>query len=166
MDVILVDESGNNIGKVTIEEAEAKAAEAGKDLVMVNAKNQVYRIADAGKLKYEQKQRERAKRAQQKAQQRAHKVKEIKLTPGIGDHDLEYKTKHIREFLEKGLKTKVTMTFKGRHKRNLAMFHATGRDRIEEVINTLVEEGVAKVDSEIKSEGINLTVFLIPEKGQ
>jgi len=162
MDVILVNESGVNVGKVTIEEAQHQAELVGKDLVMVNEENRVYKIADAGKLRYEQKQRDREKRSKQKAQKRTHKVKEIRLSPGIGDHDLEVKVRHIRDFLSKGLKTKVTMRFKGRHRRNLDIFQAAGRGRIEEVVDLMLSEDIAKVDGGIKCEGLNLSVFLVP----
>jgi len=158
MSVILVDDSGNKLGNFSIAEAEKRAKESGKDLVMVNAKNQVYRIADAGKLKYEQKQKEK----RIKAQNRAHKVKEVKMKPNIDEHDLKIKEKRIVDFLEKDLKTKVTIMFTRRHMRNLSAFHQSGRDILKGLIEKL--EGFAKADKGITKEGLNLTVFFIPER--
>lgn len=158
MSVILIDDSGNKLGNFTIAEAEKKAKASGKDLVMVNAKNQVYRIADAGKLKYEQKQKEK----RIKAQNRAHKVKEVKIKPNIDEHDLKIKEKRIMDFLNKDLKTKVTIIFTRKHMRNLSAFHQNGKDILKNLIERL--DGVAKADKGISKEGLNLTVFFIPER--
>src|SRR5574337_1685457 len=110
MNITLVGEDGKLIGQVSLEQARTLAKESGKDLIMINAKSNTYRIADAGKLKYEQKQKEK----QQRAQQRTHKVKEIQLSPNIDTNDLNTKISHAREFLNKGFKTKITMMLKGR----------------------------------------------------
>jgi len=157
MEIILIGEDGDRIGDITKEEAEKMAQEAGKNLVMVNAKNHVYRIADEGKLKYEQKQ----KAKKQRAQQRTHKVKEIQLSPVIGEHDLETKLGHLREFLGKGLKTKLTMRFK---KRQIA-HKDIGLIKMNKIIDALVAESLATVDRSPTFEGKNLVAFLAPYKG-
>ena len=110
MNVNLIDEAGRLIGKVSFDEARRRAKNEGKDLVLVNGKTNTYKIADAGKLKYDQKQKEK----QQNAQRRANKIKEVKFRPLIDKHDFETKLNHIREFLSKGLKTKIIMTLRGR----------------------------------------------------
>jgi len=156
MSIVLIGEDGKKIGDVSIEYAEEKAKEAGKSLMMV-AKN-VYRIADAGRLKYEQKQRQK----QQRAQKRIHKIKEIKLGPLTDTHDLEIKAKHIEEFLKKGLKTKVTMQFKARQ----IAFKEAGLVKMRSLIAPLVESGLATIDKEPKFEGRNLVAFLVPTKSK
>lgn len=156
MNIILIGEDGSRIDDVTREEAEKIAQDAGKSLVMVNAKNHVYRIVDEGKLKYEQKQKEK----KQRAQQRTHKVKEIQLSPVIGEHDLEIKLNHLREFLDKGLKTKLSMRFK---KRQIA-HKDVGLEKMNKIIDTLVGENIATVDRSPTFEGRSLVTFLMPIK--
>ena len=151
---MLIGEDGTKIGNVTMEDAERAAREAGKDLTMV-AKN-VYRIADAGKLKYEQKRKEKL----QRAQRRIHKIKEIKLSPVTDPHDLEIKARHIREFLVKGLKTKVTMRFKGRQ----MAFQQVGMEKILALVEPFVKEELATMDKKPSFEGRSLIVFLTPVK--
>ena len=156
MRVMLIGEDGKKIGEVSMDEAERAAKEAGKDLMMV-AKN-VYRIADAGKLKYEQKQRQK----QQRAQRRTHKVKEIKLGPLTDTHDLDVKSRHIIDFLKRGLKTKITMKFKGRQ----MAFREAGLEKMKGLIGPIVSSGLAEVDKAPKFEGRNLVAFLVPVKKQ
>jgi len=154
MRVILIGENGKRIGEVPMQEVEKLATKAGKNLTMV-AEN-VYRIADVGKLKYERNQKQK----HQRAQRRAHKIKEIKLGPLTDIHDMEVKAKRIREFLKKGLRTKVTMLFK---KRQIA-FKDAGLRKMKDFVMPLVEEGLASVDREPKFEGRNLVTLLVPPK--
>ena len=127
--------------------------ESGKDLIKVGREN-TYRIADHGKLKYEQRQKQR----QQKCQHRLHKIKEIRIRPVTDSHDLETKIRRAREFLNSGLKTKVTLQFKGRQ----IAFQDIGRQKLNEVINAIVDGGIGVVDSPPKLEGRNLVTFIIP----
>ena len=153
MNITLIGEDGKLIGNINLEQARRMAKESGKDLIMVNAKSGIYRIADAGKLKYEQKQKER----QQRAQRRTHKIKEIQLSPNIDIHDLNVKISHVREFLSKGFKTKITMMLKGRQ----MAFKDLALEKLKSAIDTLVQEGVATIDGQIKQEGRDLIVYLI-----
>ena len=93
-------------------EAMKIALDQGLDLVEIspNAKPPVCRLMDYGKFRYEQgrKQREQRKNNHQNA------VKEIKFRPNVGDHDYETKLNHVKKFLEKGHKVKVSLTFRGR----------------------------------------------------
>lgn len=156
MSILLVGEDGTKIGEVTLEEAKRMAANAGKSLIMVSAKGNVYRIVDEGKLKYEQKQKAKG----QRAQRRTHKVKEIKLRLATDQHDIDIKVAHIREFLERGLKTKVTMQFKGREQ----SFHELGFEKIRAIVNAACEGGLATVDKAPALEGRSIVVFLNPAK--
>lgn len=152
--VLLIGEDGVKVGEVSMEEARRLAKEAGKNLVLKDAKRNVYRIADEGKLKYEQKQRKK----QQRAQRRTHKIKEIKVGLATDKHDLDFKTKRIREFLAKGLKTKVTMQFKGRQ----MAFRDVGLEKMKALIATIIEDGIATVDKPPKIDGRNIIAFLNP----
>lgn len=154
--VILIDEDGKKVGEVTLGEAKSRATESGKDLVMVSAKNNVYKIADAGKLKYEEQQR----RKRQSAQRRTHKVKEVQLRPLTDKHDLDVKARRIRKFLSDGLKTKVVMRFKGRQMANTK----SAEEKFNELINEFVKEGMATISGKPKFEGRNLVTFLVPNK--
>lgn len=155
---MLIGEDGKKIGNMTRDQAEKEAKSKGKDLILVDAVNKVYRIADAGKLKYEQRQRKK----QQRAQKRTHKVKEIKLSPLTDAHDMEIKARRIREFLDKGLKTKVTMRFKGRQ----LAFKSAGLQKLLDLVMPMVEENLATIDREPKFEDRNLSVFLTPSKNK
>ena len=155
---IILDEHGKRLDKegITVEEARKMAVEKGKVLVLKDSKRDVYRIEDAGKLKYDKSKRER----KQRAMRRTHKIKEIKISPLIGDHDLEVKMRHVRDFLQKGLKTKITMMFKGRQQ----AFKDAGRQKLNEIVEQFKEEGLATADGQLKSEGRNIIVFLNPNK--
>jgi len=153
---MLVGEDGNKIGDVTLEEARKIAASTGKSLVLVSAKNNVYRIVDEGKLKYEQRQKER----NQRAQRRTHKVKEIKLRMSTDKHDVDIKVAHARGFLEKGLKTKITMQFKGREQ----SFHELGFEKMKAIVIAACDGGLATADKAPMLEGRNIVVFLNPAK--
>lgn len=107
---------------------------------------------DFGKFKYEQK-RKQAKSA------KTHQVhlKEIRLRPKTGEHDVEFKVKQARGFLTDRDKVKVTVMFKGRE-----MAHVDrGREMIQEVITSL--EDIAKVEKPPSMEGRNMTAVLIPK---
>jgi translation initiation factor IF-3 len=100
------------LGIIPIEKALSVALEAGLDLVEVspNAKPPVCKLIDYGKFKFdkEKQQKESKKKSKQK------RDKEIRMQPKIESHDLQFKTKHIKEFLEEGNKVKVTIRFRGR----------------------------------------------------
>ena len=89
-----------------------RAEEAGLDLVEVapTAVPPVCRIMDYSKYKYEQEKREK----EAKKKQRVIHIKEIRMSPKIGEHDYQFKLKNLEDFLKRGDKVKVTMMFKGR----------------------------------------------------
>ena len=105
--------------------------ENGVDLVEVapQAKPPVCKLLDYGKYKFEQEKKNR----DAKKKQKLVKLKEIRMQPKIESHDLEFKTKHIREFLDEGFKVKVTVRFRGRE-----MAHTEiGRQVLERVRENL-----------------------------
>ena len=110
--VRLIDERGNQAGVVTIRDALNKADEAGLDLVEIaqNVDPPVCKILDFGKYRYEiQKQKKNNKKKQHVVQ-----VKEIRVRPNTGDHDLLTKLNKAQKFIESGAKLKVTVMFRGR----------------------------------------------------
>lgn len=114
----------------------------------------VCRIIDYGKLRYEQQKRDKVQRKNQQQQQ----LKEVRLHPRTDTHDIDFKTRHAREFLEHGHKVKFSVLFKGRE-----MAHKEiGRELLEGIITSLTND--AKVDQPIRMDGRNMSVILTPDK--
>ncbi len=108
----VIDDDGTQLGVMSSDEAYSKAQEEGLDLVEIspNAAPPVCKIMDYGKYKYML-----SKKAHQaKKKQSVIHMKEIKLRPRTDKHDIEFKVKHIRKFLEDGNKVKVLIFFRGR----------------------------------------------------
>src|SRR5947199_2622885 len=110
--VQLIDAQGQNRGPTPIEEALQLAEEAGLDLVEIvpNANPPVCKLLDYGKFRF----LEQKKAAEARKRQKVVEVKEIKLRPGIDDHDYEVKMRSVRRFFDEGDKVKVTLRFRGR----------------------------------------------------
>jgi translation initiation factor IF-3 len=153
--VRLVDADGSQVGVVPIDDALKLAGERGLDLVEVapTARPPVVKIMDYGKFKFEQ---QKAARAAKKKQHVIH-LKEVKYRPGIDEHDFEFKTRHARKFLEEGNKVKLTMMFRGRQVTHSEL----GRDVLYRVFEEVND--IAKVETEPKLEGRNMTMVLAPK---
>lgn len=150
----MIDVNGDQMGVVPVEEAQASARERGLDLVEVapNARPPVCRIMDYGRYKYEQAKADREARKKQHVTQ----MKEIKMRPNIEEHDFEFKTRHIRRFLEERNKVKVTIMFRGRE-----MAHTeNGREVLDDVIEEIGD--LAVVEQEARLEGRNMFLILAP----
>jgi translation initiation factor IF-3 len=108
----LIDEDGTMVGLKTINEAILLAQTRGKDLVEIVPQSvpPVCKVIDFSKFRYEQDKKEREARKKQKASQ----LKEVRVRPRIGEHDLEIKLKHAREFLMANDKVQITVMFMGR----------------------------------------------------
>ncbi len=153
--VRLVDAAGEMAGVVSIREALRMAEEAGLDLVEIspNADPPVCKILDYGKYKYEQQKKANEARKKQKVID----VKEIKIRPGIEDHDYGVKMRAARRFLEEGDKVKVTMRFRGRE-----MAHQDiGQDLLKRMKQELAD--VCKVEMEPRLEGRQIIMMLVPD---
>ena len=111
-EVRLIREEGEHQGVMSVSEALELAREAGLDLVEIapQAVPPVVKILDYGKFRFENEKRIR----DSKKKQKFLKIKEIRMQPKIDDHDLDFKSKHIKEFLSDGNKVKVTIRFRGR----------------------------------------------------
>ena len=154
----MIDEEGEQLGIVPTRQAMDIARERGLDLVEVapNAIPPVCRLMDYGKYRYEQSRKERESRKHQKTVE----LKEVRMKPGIDDHDLQTKARLAHRFLEDGDKVKVTVQFRGRQ-----MAHPDlGRDvllQLAEQLNTL-----GAVEQPPHLEGRNMTMILSPKKVQ
>ncbi|NPA12721.1 MAG: translation initiation factor IF-3 [Aquificae bacterium] len=156
-EVRLIDENGQNLGIVPIEEALRLAEERNLDLVEVspNAKPPVCKIMDYGKYKFEQKKKEKEARKKQRA--KMQNIKEIKFRIKIEDHDYQTKVRHIREFIQNGDKVKVWIWFRGREN----VHPELGEKLANRIIQDL--EDVAKVEKPPKKEGRNMLFTLVPK---
>ncbi len=154
-EVRVIDPDGEQIGVVPIETALATAADLGLDLVEVspNANPPVCKIMDYGRYKYEQTK----KKQEAKKKQTTFQVKEIKVRPKTGDHDLQVKMGHIRKFLGKKDKVKVTVLFRGRE--------ITLSDRGRELLQRIAAEfeDIAVVEQYPKFEGRTMMMVLSPK---
>jgi translation initiation factor IF-3 len=150
----LIDADGEQVGIVALDDAKQRAVDAGLDLVEVapDARPPVCRLMDYGKYKYE----EARKAREAKKKQHTVQIKEVKYRPGIEDHDYEFKTRHVRRFLEEGDKVKVTMMFRGRQ-----MSHPKlGLDVLERVVADV--EDIGKIESQPVREGRTMIMVLAP----
>jgi translation initiation factor IF-3 len=156
-EVRLIDDEGEQAGVVAIDDALAMAKEKGLDLVEVapNAKPPVCKLIDYGKYKYEMDKKNR----ESKKNQTQVKLKEIRMQPKIEGHDLQFKTKHVLEFLQEGNKCKVTIRFRGRE---LAHTHL-GRDVLLKVLDILGEDNYI-LDRQPTMEGRFMSMILSPRK--
>ena len=154
-EVRVIDPNGEQIGVISIEEALAAAGDLGLDLVEVspNANPPVCKIMDYGRFKYEQTK----KKQEAKKKQTTFQVKEIKVRPKTGDHDLQVKMGHIRKFLGKKDKVKVTVLFRGRE--------ITLSDRGRELLQRIASEfeDIAVVEQYPKFEGRTMMMVLSPK---
>jgi len=142
------------VGVTTTREALRMAEEAGLDLVEIspNADPPVCKILDFGKWKYQEEKKKNAARKKQ----RVIEVKEIKLRPGIDDHDFDIKMRSMTRFLEEGDKVKVTLRFRGRE---MAHQHL-GMDLLNRVQKDT--EVFAKLEQYPKMEGRQMMMVLAP----
>lgn len=150
----LIGPDGEQIGIVPTAEALEKAREAGLDLVEVspNSRPPVCRILDYGKFKYELAKKDKMA----KKKQHAFQLKEMRYRPKIDEHDFQFKTKHVKEFIESGSKVRVYVMFRGRE-----MAHTEfGRVVLDRVIEEL--QDISVVEANPKQEGRNMTMVLAP----
>ena len=153
--VRVISDSGEQLGVLPIEEALAAAEERGLDLVEVApmARPPVVKIMDYGKYKFEEAKAARAA----KKKQHVIEIKEVKFRPGIDDHDFDFKTRHMREFLAEGNKCKVTMMFRGRQMARIDL----GKAVLDRVAAALADVG--KIEFDARLEGKNMTMVIAPK---
>jgi len=145
---------GEQLGILPVQEALQLAQERDLDLVEVapNAKPPVCRLMDYGKYLYERQKREREARKAQKQVE----IKEVRLRPKTGEHDIQVVLRKARKFLEEGQKVKVRIRFRGRE-----IVHSNvARDLMRRVAEELAD--VSVVESPPKMEGRSMIMILAP----
>ncbi len=153
-EVRLIDSNGDQLGVKSRQDALEIAQNRNLDLVLVapNAKPPVCRIMDYGKFRFEQQKKEKEARKKQKI---IH-VKEVRLSPGIEEHDFNTKLRNARKFLEKGDKVKVSIRFRGR-----AITH---KELGQKVLVRMAEEckDLSTIEQRPKMEGRSMFLMLAP----
>lgn len=152
----VIDETGQQLGIMTLADALQIAQARGLDLVEVapTATPPVCRLLNYGKYIYERTKKEREARKAQRA--RSAEIKEIRLRPQISDHDISYKLRDIRRFLEGGSKVKVRVYFRGRQ----ITYPEIGLKLLQKVAQELAD--VASVEMKPQLEGNTLLMILTP----
>ncbi|WP_394847160.1 translation initiation factor IF-3 [Pendulispora brunnea] len=154
-EVRVIGADGGMLGVLQTHEALRMAQEQGLDLVEVNPKAEppVCKILDFGKYKYEEKK----KTAEAKRKQTVVEIKEIKLRPKTDDHDIAFKVKAARRFIEAGHKVKVTVRFRGRE--------ITHPEKAQEQLTIVIQatDDVANVETRAMMEARTMTVLLAPK---
>jgi translation initiation factor IF-3 len=153
---VIVDE-GEQLGVIPTHEALRIATEKGLDLVEISPRSfpPVCRIMDYGKYKYEQ--------AKKKQQARKHastvEIKEIKFRPKTEQHDMDFKVKHVRTFLEEGNKVRLAVVFRGRE----ITHPQTGMAVLNRVIEATAD--ISSVEVTANLEGKRMIMILAPKPG-
>ena len=154
-EVRLIDEKGGQRGILPTAEALGIAKEGGLDLVEVspNANPPVCKLLDYGKYKFEQEKRTK----ESKKKQKLVKLKEIRMQPKIDEHDLIFKTNHIKKFLGEGNKVKVTVRFRGRE-----LAHTDRGEMVLKRVLELLDEDFI-IEKQPHMEGRFMSMFLSPK---
>lgn len=157
-EVQIIDNEGNKIGPISLNEAIEMAYDKKLDLVLVapTAQPPVCKLMNYGKYKFEQTKKEK----EAKKKQKTFELKEIRITPNIEEHDFGFKVKNAKKFIEEGNKVKVTVRFRGREMNHLKLGEATLNEFIKEL------EEVAVPERRPILEGKNMFIILAkkPEK--
>jgi len=153
-EVRLIRDDGDQ-GIMSVSQALEIAVEAGLDLVEVapQAVPPVVKILNYGKFRFENEKRLR----ESKKKQKILKLKEIRMQPKIDDHDLDFKSKHVKEFLAGGNKVKVTIRFRGRELAHTEL----GFDVMKDVLSRI--EGEYVMDKPPSMEGRFMSMVLGPK---
>jgi translation initiation factor IF-3 len=151
-EVRVIDADGSMLGVLQTHEALRKAQEQGLDLVEVNPKAEppVCKILDFGKYKYEEKK----KQAQARRNQSVVEIKEIKLRPKTDDHDIAFKVKAARRFLEAGHKVKFTVRFRGREITHPEKAH----EQLDIILKALDDVGNVETRPSMEARAMSLIV--------
>jgi len=152
----LIDESGQQLGVVSFEEAKTKAQALGLDLIQVTEKIDppVCKIMDYGKYAYQLEKKERKGK-----HQKAGELKNIRLTFAISEHDLETRAKAAVEFLQKGYKVRLEMRLRGREK----YLDNFSRAKISKLLDVIKQATPIKFERELKKEPRGFSAIIAKE---
>jgi translation initiation factor IF-3 len=150
----VVDNRGEQVGVISRYDALRMAEEVGLDLVEVapGADPPVCKILDFGKYKYEAQK----KKSEARKKQKVIEIKEIKMRPGIDEHDYQVKLRNMRRFIDEGDKVKVTIRFRGRE----LVHQDLGLKVLDRVRDEL--EDVSKIEQVPKIEGRQMVMVIAP----
>ena len=157
-EIRVIGDDGEQLGIMSAEAALKIAEEKELDLVKISpmAKPPVCKIMDYGKFRFEQSKREK----EAKKNQRVMEVKEIRMSPGIGENDLNTKLKSALKFLADGDRVKVSIRFRGREMAHTHLGEVILRDFAAKC------DEVANLDKPPKLEGRNMSMFLSPKNSK
>lgn len=153
----MVLEDGTQLGILSRDDALREARERGLDLVEIAARSNppVCRIMDYGRFKYEQSKKQKAARKHASSME----LKEIKFRPKTEQHDFEFKSKHVRRFLEEGNKCRLVIVFRGRE----VVHPETGLRVLDRVVEAT--QDIAQVEVKPNLEGKRMIMILGPRAG-
>jgi translation initiation factor IF-3 len=154
----IIDSDGKQLGILPRREALRLADERELDLVEVapQAEPPVAKLMDYGKYQYERAKREREARKSRKEVE----VKEVRLRPKTDDHDINFKVRQARNFLESGAKVKIRMRFRGREIYNLDV----AKQQFDRFAKEL--EDVAIIEQRPSFEGRTMLMVVAPNSGR
>jgi translation initiation factor IF-3 len=152
-EVRVIDSDGTQVGVVPLREALKIAETRGLDLVEVapNAKPPVCRVINFDKFRYAAK-----KKAHDQRKHTASGVKEVKMGARTAPHDVDFKVKHIRRFIDEGQRVKVSISFRGREVTRPEL----GRNLLERILAQVTD--VSQAEGSARMEGRNMSVLLTP----
>jgi len=155
-EVRLIGDAGEQLGVMSLQDARQIATERNLDVVEVSpgAEPPVCRLLDYGKFKYEQAKKER----QASKGQKSTGLREVRMRPKIGQHDIDFKIRAVKRLLAEGAKVKIIVLFRGRE----IVHPSIGRELLEKVLEMLGD--LVKVERDIAMEGRSMTVILSPGK--
>ena len=155
--VRLIGADGTQLGLVPTAQALEKAREAGLDLVEVAADERppVCKILDYGKMRFQNSQK-----GNKAGKVRQQKLKEIRVRPKTGEHDIDTKVAQARKFLEHNDKVQVNVLFRGREMQHIE----EGQRIIQQILEQLAD--VSKVEKAPSMEGKRMTALLAPKGGK
>jgi translation initiation factor IF-3 len=156
--VRVIDDEGKMLGLFQVPDAVRMAYDKGLDLIEIapDANPPTCKMMDFGKYKYQLKK----KAAESKKKQVVIVVKEIQFRPNTDQHDIDYKTEHIREFLLEGHKARVIVTFRGREVSHSSL----GRALLDKIIASLGDSCV--IEQPPTFEGKKLIMLIGPGAGK
>ena len=153
-EVLVISDSGEQLGTMTVPQALTMARERGLDLVEVapTAAPPVCRILDYGKLRYLYSKKER----EAKKGQKNTALREVRLRPNIGSHDFSSKIRKVKELIDDGSKVKVAVMFRGREHTHREL----GVSLLKRVADEVQEE--ARLEGPPGMEGRAMSIVLVP----
>lgn len=154
-EVRLIGDQGEQLGIMSAQEALKIAVERELDLVKIapGSNPPVCKVMDYGKFRFEQAKKEK----EAKKNQRVIEIKEIRMSPGIGENDFNTKLKNGQKFLNDGDRVKVSVRFRGRE-----MAHTEiGEQLLKDFAAKCAD--IATLDKNPKLEGRNMSMFLSPK---